>query len=177
MIKPPFPETAPDFTDPIGLLRTCHQKILFFAEQLELLLPQLQSGALGLQTASDCSKIYTYFHKAGAEHHKDEEEQLFPKLARVSLKLADKVHKMRKQHQQMDALWQQIAPQLSRPNTISDADSFVEQCSAFIELQREHVAYENEEILDMVPLLFNANEIKKLGKEMAERRGITLPIL
>ncbi|QEP42749.1 hemerythrin domain-containing protein [Ectothiorhodospiraceae bacterium BW-2] len=168
----PFPEIAPDFTQPLALLRTCHDKILHHCELLEQLLTELNGDKIDMATMTTAQKIYKYFHKSAPEHHQDEEQQLFVSLARQSLKLADRVHRCKKEHQQLEALWAQIGPQIQRPNLIKEWQPFLAQCREFIQVQREHVAYENEELLDMAQHIFGQRELEKMGRAMAERRGI-----
>ena len=47
----PSPESAPDFSDPLGLLKACHQNILVFCDQLEELAQKIESDPIDFKIA------------------------------------------------------------------------------------------------------------------------------
>lgn len=168
-----FPEAAPDFSDPLGLLQACHQRILAQCETLERLARAIADEGASLQVSQAASQVHRYFTKSAALHHQDEELDLFPHLARQSLKLADRVHRLKHSHTELDQLWKAIAPLLARPGSITDLPAFTTQVEQFVTLQREHIAQENEELLDIAQHIFSADELRKIGRAMAERRGLS----
>lgn len=170
-----FPETAPDFTDPLGLLRACHERILQHCELLERLLEHLCAGEADAEARTAAGRIYRYFNTATKLHHQDEEEDLFPHLARQSLKLADRVHRLRQEHQASDELWESLATIFAHPSGLAGLPALADTVEAFVTLQREHVARENEEILDVAELILDREFTRKLGAKMAERRGQPTP--
>lgn len=172
----PFPEAAPDFSDPLGLLRACHERILQHCAMLERLVEHLRAHGADAEVRSAAGKIHHYFSTAGQHHHQDEEQDLFPRLARQSLKLADLVHRLRQDHGRMEALWQQLGPQLASPARISDIDGFAAQVAEFGTLYREHIARENDDLLEIARHILSSDDLKKLGKQMAERRGRPAPL-
>jgi len=173
----PFPESAPDFSDPLGLLRACHQRMLDNCERLVRLADHLKSQGADSEALQAAGSIYRYFTTSAKLHHQDEEQDLFPRLASESLKLADKVHRLKKEHLELDALWQALEPQLKRPAQITDLDAFSQQCNRFAESYRSHIATENEELLEMASHIYSQAELKKLGASMAERRGVRVGYL
>ena len=168
----PFPETAPDFSDPLGLLKACHKNILAFCDQLEELSQKIESGPIGFEIAASAGKIYRYFKTSGKHHHDDEEVDIFPILNRTSLKLADRVNRARKEHAHQDELWATIAPQLANPVSIKDGSVFAATAREFIESQRTHVEFEEEELLEIAQHLIGHKDLEKIGRKMAERRGV-----
>ncbi len=172
----PFPEAAPDFSKPLALLRACHERILHNCNTLERLLEHLQQHDLDSDARQAAGKIHRYFSTAGQFHHQDEEQDLFPLLARQSLKLADRVHRLRQEHNQMDALWQQLAPLLAKPANITDLAAFASLVEKFTTSYRNHIAFENEEVLEMAEHILSRDAQKKLGAKMAERRGQPAPL-
>lgn len=168
----PFPESAPDFSDPLGLLRACHQRMLDNCERLLQLADHLQSSGADGEALQAAAAIYRYFTTAARHHHADEEQDLFPRLARESLKLADLVHRLKKEHGELDALWAELEPLLLRPATISDPLGFRTLCSRFAEAYQRHIRVENNELLEMARHILSSAELKKLGASMAERRGV-----
>ncbi len=166
-----FPEAAPDFSDPLGLLKACHDRILSHCDILERVTGELEQSGATLQVAEAASQVHRYFSSAGQLHHQDEEEELFPRLARQSLKLADRVHRARKDHEELDELWGKLAPLLARPSTIEDIKAFQALSTEYADAQRKHVQYENEELLAIAVHIFGHDELRQIGNAMAERRG------
>jgi len=172
-----FGESAPDFSDPLGLLRACHSRIEQHCATLQRLSEHLRAQGVDSEARTAAGKVHHYFSTAGQHHHQDEEQDLFPLLARQSLKLADKVHRLRQEHHQLDALWQQLAPLLARPATLTDHDAFAALVEEFVSAYRSHIAQENDELLEMARHILGRDELKKIGVRMAERRGIRLNTL
>ncbi len=171
MSESPFPSAAPDFNDPLGLLRACHARILSHCETLERLVAHLRDKGVDADARKAAGKVHRYFSTAGKHHHEDEEKDLFPLLSQVSLKLADAVHRMKQDHERMDAAWQQLAPELERLGRLDDLDLFEAHVNEFNSAYRDHIAAENEDILDIAQHLLSTDQLKRLGKAMASRRG------
>ncbi len=169
-----FPPAAPDFSDPLGLLRACHERILKHCDTLERLATHISEQGLDTEAREAAAQVYKYFSTAGKHHHQDEEQEIFPRLSRQSLKLADRVHRLKQEHQAIDTLWEQLSPQLARPTTIQDHDAFTQLARQLAEAYRTHIQQENEELLDVAQHIFGRDELKQIGEKMAERRGLQL---
>lgn len=168
----PFPTAAPDFNDPLGLLRACHERVLKHCDIVENLATHLADKGPDLEASEAAGKIHRYFSTAAKHHHEDEEQDLFPRLARQSLKLADLIHSLKHDHQQLDALWSEIAPLLARPAAIEDMDAFHKLARRFAEAYRSHVKRENNELLETAQHILSSDELRQIGQAMAERRGV-----
>lgn len=166
-----FPTPAPDFSDPLGLLRACHTRIRRHCETLSKLADHIQAQGVDADARKAAAQVLLYFNTAGRHHHGDEDEDLFPLLARQSLKLADRVHRARKEHEELKGSWQRLAPLLERPATIADPAAFAAAATAFCERQLQHVAYEEEELLETAQHILGKDDLRKLGSAMAKRRG------
>lgn len=173
----PFPESAPDFSDPLGMLRACHQRMLDQCERLLRLADHLQSNGADSEVMQAAAALYRYFTTSARHHHADEELHLFPRLARESLKLADLVHRLKQEHSELDALWQELEPLLLRPANISDLLGFRELCNRVDDAYRRHIRVENNELLEIARHVLSQAELKKLGASMAERRGVRVGYL
>ena len=171
-----FPPPAPDFSDPLGLLRACHERVLNHCDTLEKLAAHLGDKGLDQDAKEAAAQVHKYFSVAGKHHHQDEEQNIFPPLARTSLKLADLVHQLKQEHEKLDALWAGLAPLLARPASIEDIDAFGEMARQFADAYRAHVRRENEDLLDIAQHIFSSDELKKIGEKMAERRGLQLKL-
>lgn len=167
----PFPETAPDFHDPIGLMKACHRRILHHCDTLERLAQHMQEKGVDADARKAAGDVYRYFSKAGKHHHDDEEIDLFPFMARQSLKLADVVHRLRQQHEILDQKWTLLSLQLERIAALQDFAAFAKLAGETATLYREHIALEEDELLDIAVHILSRDDQEKIGKAMAERRG------
>ncbi len=172
----PFPPAAPDFSDPLGLLRACHERVLQHCDTLENLAAHIGDKGIDQDAKEAAAQVHKYFSVAGKHHHQDEEQDIFPRLARQSLKLADLVHRLKQEHEAIDALWEPLAPLLARPATIEDSEAFLQQAEQFADTYRAHVRKENEDLLDMAQHIFGSDELKQIGEKMAERRGLHIKL-
>jgi len=168
----PFPPAAPDFSDPLGLLRACHERIFQHCDMVENLAAHLAGKGVDLEATEAAAKIRRYFSVAAKHHHEDEEQDLFPRLSRQSLKLADLIHTLKQDHAQLEALWAEIAPLLAKPTTITDVEAFRKQAKQFAEAYRNHAHKENSELLEIARHILSRDELRQIGRSMAERRGV-----
>lgn len=171
-----FPEleTAPDFSDPLGLLRACHKRILGFCDLLLKLVDHIETDGVDDEAVSAALAVVRYFSTAGKLHHQDEELDIFPRLEVTSMSLAELINNLKQQHRSQDALWEKLQPLLEQPASIGDMDSFRNLARAFVSSEREHVNRENEQLLGVAARIISDEDQKKIGKAMAERRGVRL---
>ena len=172
----PFPPAAPDFSDPLGLLRACHERVFQHCDTLMNLAAHLGDKGLDQDAKEAAAQVHKYFSVAGKHHHQDEEQDLFPRLARISLKLADLIHRFKQDHEKLDAIWAELEPLLARPAKIEDTDAFLELAQQYADAYRDHVRRENEDLLDMAQHIFSRDELNEIGEKMAERRGIHIKL-
>jgi hemerythrin-like domain-containing protein len=170
-----FPPAAPDFSDPLGLLRACHENVFRHCDMVEKLAAHVANTGLDQEAHQAAAQIHRYFSVAARQHHEDEEQDLFPRLARQSLKLAELIHGLKQEHQQLDALWAELEPLLAKPAGIEDAAAFSGLAKRFAEAYRNHARKENSELLEMAQHIFSGDELKLIGQAMAERRGVKHP--
>lgn len=168
----PFPSAAPDFSEPLELLRACHERIFQHCDLLERLAQHLADSGPDQEAREAAAKIHRYFSTAARHHHADEEEDLFPRLARRSRKLADVIHHLQQEHEQLDAMWRELEPLLARPAAIEDTAAFIEQARQLAQTYREHARRENEEVLEVARHTLDNDELRQIGRKMAERRGV-----
>lgn len=170
-----FPPAAPDFSDPLGLLRACHERVFKHCDIVENLAAHLADKGLDQEAREAAAQVHRYFSVAAKHHHEDEEQDVFPRLARQSLKLADLIHSLKQEHERLDALWAEIAPLLAKPVSIEDVEAFQAQAERLADAYRSHARKENSELLEMAQHIFGSDELKQIGRAMAERRGVKQP--
>ena len=168
----PFPEVAPDFSQPLALLRACHQRIRKHAGLAVELAQQLhqQGHRAELQQAAD--QVYRYFCSAAQHHHADEEQDLFPILAERSPELAEQVRILLAQHQQLDELWTQLAPQLQDLSKNRDSAALLALSQQLTEAYAQHIRQEEDGLLCQAEQQLSQDALHQLGRRMAARRGL-----
>lgn len=161
----------PDFDDPLGVLRACHQRMLAQCATLEKLPAHIASNGIDDEARSAIGRIVTYFSTSAVHHHQDEEQDLFPLLNRQSLKLADIVHRLRKDHELLERLWQQLLPDLKKPGALAENPDFSAHVAAFCTAYRTHIDTENKQLLGMAQHILSHKQLQEMGRSMARRRG------
>jgi hemerythrin-like domain-containing protein len=164
------PQTAPDFSDPLGLINACHQRILASCELLEKLADHLRHNEVDAEVVQASKKIHHYFSTAALHHHEDEEQDIFPLLIRTSLKMAGIINQLKNDHRQSDEQWAQLAPLLAQPRNIDDLDSFQQQVSEFCNAQRDHIKREEHDFFDIAQHMLSSEQLQKVSKSMKDRR-------
>jgi hemerythrin-like domain-containing protein len=167
-----LPETLPGFDQPLALLRACHTKILAHCDLLEQLVANLGNPGKEEENRSAARQVMTYFTTSARLHHQDEETDLFPLLMRQSLKLADLVHGLKQEHQELETLWEMIVADLKRLHDVTDHAALADRVHAFCEANRRHVRRENAEFLPRAESSLSSRQLKDIGAAMADRRGV-----
>jgi hemerythrin-like domain-containing protein len=176
MTNPVLSEELPGFDEPLALLRACHDKIIAHCELIEQIVGALQGQDEDFDTRAAARQVMNYFSRSARQHHQDEEQDLFPLLIRQSLKLADLINSLKQEHRTLDELWQTMEPELRRMPEPSDPDAFIAAASAFCSLNREHVVRENSDFLPVARSSLSSQQIRDIGRAMAQRRGAPYPV-
>lgn len=175
MSEPGLPDTLPGFDDPLALLRACHEKMLAQCDLLDALVAQARSGELDEAARKAAQDITRYFSSSAPLHHRDEEQDLFPRINRQSLRIAELVHSLKREHQELDTLWETLAPELRRIPAEGFSSAFQEAAARFCELSRKHINRENMELLPLLASSLSHQELGYIGEAMAQRRGVKFP--
>ena len=162
----------PDFDDPLGVLRACHERMLAHCEILRKLPAHIAANGVDDEARSAVNRVVSYFSTSAAHHHQDEEQDLFPILNRQSLKLADIVYRLKQDHEKLDQLWQQLLPDLKKPGALAENTGFAGHANSFCEAYVEHINVENKELLNMAQHILSHKQLQDIGRAMARRRGL-----
>ncbi len=165
-------EPAPSFDTPIELLRACHERILQHCRLLDWLDAQLQTQAVDPQMQQAAARIHRYFTLSGPPHHADEELQLFPWLLThkdLPENTRTAILELREQHASLDACWALLAEQLCQIRDGHFSDSSLRK-QDFVDLSRQHVQRENDQIFSVASQLLDQETAQVLGAKMVERR-------
>ena len=167
-------DDLPGFDDPLALLRVCHEKILMHCDLLKGLVTYMTETGPDSEARKTAERITRYFSTSAELHHRDEEEDIFPQINRQSLKIAELIHVLKKEHKQLEALWETLSPDLKRLPAEGFSEKFTQAANDFCSLYQQHIERENMEFLPLVANSLSQQELTEIGKSMAERRGVTV---
>jgi pyridoxamine 5'-phosphate oxidase len=172
-----LPDTAPDFDQPVAVLKHCHGRIRKQLATMEKLLAHLPEHGADQQARQAAGAVLRYFEKAAHLHHEDEEQDLIPMLRAVAqgedaATLQALAPVILQDHKDMDAMWQDLHEQLT---AIAIGDSTQLSSGAvqrFSQRYLGHMEREESMVAPMALRLFSPQQMAKLGQAMQRRRGI-----
>ena len=164
----------PGFDEPLALLRACHKNILDQCDRLEKLITHIDAQGIDDEARKAARNIVRYFSTSALLHHRDEEEDLFPRLNRQSIKIAELIRDLKQEHTKLDVLWESISPELKKLPDDNFSDNFLQASSEFCTLSRQHVNRENKEFLPLAANSLSELELTDIGESMAARRGVRI---
>lgn len=169
----PLTPELPNFDAPLDMLRACHQRMLAQCELLERLVAHIAANGVDAQARTAVGRVLTYFNSSAVHHHQDEEQDLFPLLARQSLKLADIVHALRKQHVELNQHWDVLGALLKKPAELAERQTeFAQRVQQFCAGYRDHIRKEEKELLALAQHILSSRQLATIGDNMAHRRGV-----
>ena len=179
-MTPSLPDTAPDFDQPIAVLKHCHGRIRKQLATLEKLVDHLPGHGADEQARQAAVAVLKYFDKAAYLHHDDEEQDLIPMLTGVArdedaATLQALAPSILKDHADMDAMWQDLHEQLALIAVGGGAKLSSPTVKRFVQRYQDHMEREETVIAPMALRLFDAGQMAALGQAMRRRRGIDQP--
>ena len=172
-----LPDTAPDFDQPIAVLKHCHGRIRKQLATLEKLLAHLPEHGADEQARQAAAAVLKYFDKAAHLHHDDEEQDLIPMLRAVArgedaATLQALAPVILQDHKDMDAMWQDLHEQLAMIADGSAAMLSSSTVQRFVQRYQGHMEREETTMAPMALRLFSPEQMAQLGQAMQRRRGI-----
>ena len=172
-----LPDPAPDFDQPVAVLKHCHGRIRKQLATLEKLLTHLTEHGADEQARQAAQAVLKYFEKAAHLHHDDEEQDLIPMLRAVAqgedaATLQALAPTILQDHKDMDAMWQDLHEQLT---AIADGSSTQLSASTVQRFSQRYLSHMEREESTMAPMavrLFSPEQMAQLGQAMRQRRNI-----
>ncbi|KAF3999813.1 hemerythrin domain-containing protein [Glaciimonas immobilis] len=176
MDKPLF-DAAPDFDQPIAVLKHCHDRIRKQLTTLERLRAHLPEHGADDEAQQAATAVLRYFSKSAPHHHEDEEQDLFPMLtatakdddAEVLRRLGPEIVS---EHLQMGQLWTRLEEQLAAIQDGQTALLSSADVTLFSSLYLAHMEKEETWIAPMAKRIFSPAQMSQLGTAMQRRRGM-----
>jgi hemerythrin-like domain-containing protein len=167
-------DELPGFDEPLALLRACHKNILAHCDRLEALLAHIDEQGIDDEARKAARDIVHYFSGSTLLHHRDEEEDLFPRLNRQSLRIAELIQDLKQEHSKLDQLWENMVSELKPLPDQHFSDGFLQATRDFCTLSRQHVNRENMEFLPLAASSLSQLDLDEIGASMAARRGVRI---
>jgi pyridoxamine 5'-phosphate oxidase len=173
----PLHDTAPDFDQPIAVLKHCHGRIRKQLATLEKLLAHLPQHGADEQARQAATAVLKYFDKGAQLHHEDEEQDLIPML-RATAKgedaaaLAALAPVILQEHKDMDAMWQDLHEQLSLIAGGNGTQLSASLVQRYVQCYQQHMEREEGMVAPMALRIFDTDQMASLGAAMRRRRGI-----
>ena len=170
---------APGFDEPLEMLAACHERIEDQLGTLERMVPHLEKRGCDADARSAAQAVLRYFDTAGALHHQDEDEDLFP-LLRIHAsthsrpEVAGALDELEREHATMHAQWTRLRERLM---AITEGEARIdpEEVARFAWLYRRHMDRESAAVLPFARETLDQAQRAALGERMAARRKIPLP--
>ncbi|GAA4024305.1 hemerythrin domain-containing protein [Actimicrobium antarcticum] len=170
-------DTAPDFGQPIAVLKHCHDRIRKQLDTLARLPEHLAAHGADREAQHAASAVLRYFDKAAPHHHQDEEQDLLPMLDGMAegddrVALDALLPELLAEHQQMDQLWNALKTALT--GIASGASTTLSEpgITYFSTTYRNHMHKEESTIAPMAKRLFSSEQMSTLGNAMQQRRSV-----
>jgi hemerythrin-like domain-containing protein len=165
------------FEAPLEMLSACHGRIEDQCATLRRLQAHLPSHGSDEQARAAATALMRYFDLSAKQHHRDEEQDLFPALVE-SMAGSDPVcvreltAGLAAEHRELEVRWRRLRAVLERVVEGERVSLSVEEVEAFAGLYARHIQREEQELLPMAARLLGDEDLERIGRAMRERRGI-----
>lgn len=156
------------------MLAACHERIEEQLCALELMVEHLASKGCDAEARASAQAVLRYFDTAGAVHHQDEDEDLFPLLrsraaAQGRREIAAAIEELEREHETMAGQWERLRNRLAGI-AAGQARLDAEGVARFAWLYRRHMDRESAAVLPFARAALGAGERAALRDRMAARR-------
>ena len=163
--------------EPLEALHACHGRIEQQLQALEKLAQRVAAGVPDRAAGSDARALLGYFETAGAQHQRDEDEDLFPLLrARAAalgrIEVAAAIDELEREHATVGAQWGRLREALTAVAALREGAGIdAGEAERFAWLHRRHMDREAQLVLPFAREALGAEERAELGARMAARRS------
>ncbi len=170
-----FPRPLPAFDAPLDILEACHENIERRLGALEALVPHLGEHGCDADARAAAASVTRYFDDAGAQHHRDEDEDLFPRLRALAarqcrIEIGATLADLEFEHGFMDSLYSRLRPRLLEIAAGKAAALEAELVGRFADTYRRHIRVEADLVLPYAREVLGAQELEAMGRRMSARR-------
>ena len=174
---PGFSSPAAGPEHPLERLSACHERVERQCVTLERLVAYLQTHAVDVVAADAAAAVIAYFEKAAANHHADEEIDLFPALREAvtggqAQALQHALQDLERQHVDLGQQWATLHASLQRIVQQASVELDAHVVERFVVGYRAHMAIEESQVLPLARQCLQENTLQQIGLAMSRRRGL-----
>ena len=161
------------FQDPLEALQACHGKI---EAQLEALERLAHRAAPAAAESAAAQAVLGFFETSGAQHHRDEDDDLLPLLrtraaALGRIEVAAAIDELEREHATLNAQWRRLREVLGKIAARHEANIDAGEVGRFAWLYRRHMDRESQLVLPFAREVLEAADRAEFGARMAKRRA------
>jgi hemerythrin-like domain-containing protein len=162
--------------EPLEALASCHERIERQLRSLEELAGYLAAEGPGAVAQQAAGEVLGYFDSSGAQHHQDEDDDLFPLLrsragALGRSEVAAAIDELEREHATMESQWQRLRGKLAAIAAAGKGAFGEDEVRRFAWLYRRHMERESLLVLPFAREVLTPQERAGLGQRMAARRA------
>lgn len=166
---------APGMDEPLEILSACHSRFVSHLETLDRLARWLPEHGADDDAQQAAGNVMRYFDVAAHNHHRDEEEDLFPLLLeRCSPAARPRIRRLiswvKDDHRALEANWAELKLQLTAIAEGRSGRLDTELVANFSAQYHNHMDREDNELLPFAANVLTAEDLRELGERMRERR-------
>ncbi|MCD6682162.1 MAG: hemerythrin domain-containing protein [Burkholderiaceae bacterium] len=172
-------EPASNPADPLRDFSRSHAGILIRLEQLRELAQKLAQGGPERRALRDrAQEIVAFFHEAVIEHHAEEEDALFPAVARSAAPgdeaelVASLAARLTREHRQIEDDWKAIEPALLRLSRGRGAELDAGIVARLCDRYAAHAQFEEGGYLPLAAKILDADDQASLALTLHIRHSL-----
>jgi pyridoxamine 5'-phosphate oxidase len=174
--RPSLFDTTVGFDDPLEMLLSCHRRIEKQLDTLKRLMAHVTRNGVDADASIAAQAVLRYFARAAANHHDDEEKDLFPLLEQRITDPGERARfealraSLERDHREVESLWSRLRKPLEGiadglPRNLPAAD-----VHAFVAAYARHILTEESTLQDLFDRWLDAGDRSALGRSMSDRR-------
>lgn len=150
-----FDSPVAGFDSPLEILDGCHHRVRRNCALIRRIAEHLEDEGLDDEVIAAAGSVLRYFDLAGRDHHRDEEEDLFPALLEAATRgarpgVATLVERLRGDHRSLEAMWESIRASLEAIRKARPGASLDPSLAArFERAYEDHIAEEERLLLPL----------------------------
>jgi hemerythrin-like domain-containing protein len=166
------------FDDPLEMLLGCHRRIEKQLETLKRLRAHVEARGVDAEASAAAQAVLRYFHSAAANHHADEEQDLFPLLqARIDdageqARFRAFRERLEADHRTLEAAWGRLRKPLEGIGEGLVRALPAADVQAFVDAYAHHILTEETTLKEFFDRWLHDGDRRALGHSMAARRSL-----
>jgi hemerythrin-like domain-containing protein len=163
------------YEQPFDMMEACHERLDRMLALLAKLKAHLAGKGADEQARQAAKDVMRYFDMAAPQHHRDEELHVFPPLlAQGEAATVAAVHRLQREHGQMEAGWalaRETLAAIAEGRIAALTAAQAKQLDEFASLYAGHIEAEEKVAYPAAKALLDEDAQREMGREMQQRRN------